>query len=260
VVGRSPSNPVRTTAFAPGVVIHVTDDRAAGSRHAPSGRLGELAELLSIGQAGSPNPTELVRLAAIAVPNSEHAGLTLTSPRERPAMLAHSDDLAARLDAIQLELGDGPGLDVIEHSDLVHVPDLEVDERWPTFARRAAAEGVRSVVAVRMKVETYGRAALTFYARRANSFTDLDFEIAAVFGSLVGVALQSERHREHAANLEIALESNRQIGTAIGVLMARELLTSDQAFDRLRGASQRLHRKLRDIAVEVTNTGELPST
>jgi AmiR/NasT family two-component response regulator len=40
--------------------------------------------------------------------------------------------------------------------------------------------------------------------------------------------------------------------------MARELLTAEQAFDRLRDASQRQHRKLRDIAEEVISTGQLP--
>ena len=74
----------------------------------------------------------------------------------------------------------------------------------------------------------------------------------------MGIALQTARYRKRAANLEIALESNRRIGSAIGILMARELLTAEQAFARLREASQRLHRKLRDIADEVVRTGQLP--
>jgi AmiR/NasT family two-component response regulator len=38
-------------------------------------------------------------------------------------------------------------------------------------------------------------------------------------------------------DLERALESNREIGVAMGILMAREMCTQSQAFNRLRTAS-----------------------
>jgi signal transduction histidine kinase/DNA-binding response OmpR family regulator/PAS domain-containing protein len=64
--------------------------------------------------------------------------------------------------------------------------------------------------------------------------------------------------QDKAANLQRALSSNRQIGIALGVLMARDMLTEDQAFERLRVISQRQNRKLRDVADEVVLTGALP--
>ena len=45
---------------------------------------------------------------------------------------------------------------------------------------------------------------------------------------------------------------------AIGVLMGRGGMTQDEAFALLRRASQHLHRKLREVAVEVVDTGQLP--
>jgi signal transduction histidine kinase/DNA-binding response OmpR family regulator len=59
------------------------------------------------------------------------------------------------------------------------------------------------------------------------------------------------------SNLRLALASNRQIGAAIGVVMATEKLTNEQAFERIRDVSQRTHRKLRDVADEVLYTGRL---
>ncbi|HEY7046222.1 MAG TPA: ATP-binding protein [Jatrophihabitantaceae bacterium] len=59
------------------------------------------------------------------------------------------------------------------------------------------------------------------------------------------------------SNLRTALATNRQIGAAIGVIMATEKLTNEQAFERIRGVSQRTHRKLRDVADEVLYTGRL---
>jgi hypothetical protein len=68
-------------------------------------------------------------------------------------------------------------------------------------------------------------------------------------------ALQKQLTR--AANLEEALATNREIGQAIGILMATEHVTADQAFEQLRTASQHSHRKLRDIAADVAETGVL---
>ncbi len=58
-------------------------------------------------------------------------------------------------------------------------------------------------------------------------------------------------------NLEIALQSSREIGTAIGILMCQRHVTADRAFEMLRTASQHKHRKLRDIATDVVFTGAL---
>jgi hypothetical protein len=46
----------------------------------------------------------------------------------------------------------------------------------------------------------------------------------------------------------VGLVSNRQFGVAIGILMARNLYTQDQAFGHLRASSQHLNVKRRDIA------------
>jgi signal transduction histidine kinase/DNA-binding response OmpR family regulator len=83
----------------------------------------------------------------------------------------------------------------------------------------------------------------------------------------VQVHFELSRLREYAisqaedrsANLEKALSSNRQIGTAIGILMALHKTTAETAFTLLRTASQHTHRKLYDIAEEVNSTGALPT-
>ena len=64
--------------------------------------------------------------------------------------------------------------------------------------------------------------------------------------------------RDRVKNLETALETNRHIAMAIGILMARQGLTEDQAFAELRDASQRRHVKLRDVAEQIVLTGDLP--
>jgi hypothetical protein len=63
--------------------------------------------------------------------------------------------------------------------------------------------------------------------------------------------------RDKATQLRNALDSNREIAQAVGILMSTHKITSEAAFDLLRAASQHTHRKLRDIAVDVRQTGTL---
>ena len=58
------------------------------------------------------------------------------------------------------------------------------------------------------------------------------------------------------ANLRQALQNARMIGMAIGIVMEREKLTPDQAFDVLSGLSNRANTKLRDVAERIVLTGE----
>ncbi len=89
-----------------------------------------------------------------------------------------------------------------------------------------------------------------------------DMIVARVVDSIarerLGAALESARNK--VSNLTVALESNRHIGQAVGILMATYKLTEAQAFDLLRGASQYTHRKLRDVAEDVCTTGTLDAT
>ncbi len=61
-----------------------------------------------------------------------------------------------------------------------------------------------------------------------------------------------------AGQLRSALDSNRSIGTATGILMVTHRLTAAQAFALLTRASQDSNRKLRDVAAAVVSDGWLP--
>jgi hypothetical protein len=62
---------------------------------------------------------------------------------------------------------------------------------------------------------------------------------------------------ERIGHLETALTSNRRIGIAIGIIMARHHVTDTAAFDLLREQSQVRNQKLRDLAEDVIYTGSL---
>ena len=82
--------------------------------------------------------------------------------------------------------------------------------------------------------------------------------VALIHAERVAAALTAESAK--VANLQLALASNRDIGVAMGIIMAGRKVTSEQAFDLLRTASQNTHRKLRDIAIDVALTGVLETS
>jgi AmiR/NasT family two-component response regulator len=114
------------------------------------------------------------------------------------------------------------------------------------------------MLAVRLYSDEPGvAAALNLYAAKRDAFADASVPVAIVLATHASLALTAAGRREQIVNLEQALAASREIGIAIGVLMTRHLVTQQQAFDLLRMASQRSHRKLREIATRVVETGDI---
>ena len=206
------------------------------------------------------DPQQLVDFAAHAVPHAIGVGLTIVRGDRQPTPLAASSELAGIVDAIETECGEGPCLDAIEHDDITVANHLAHDGgRWPKFVERALAETpVRSMFGARIFLSGTDRGALNFYAREPNAFDQLDIGIGAMLSAIASIALQHALEQKRRVNLEIALESSRVIGMAMGIIMANQLCTADQAFDALRRVSQETNRKLRDVALDVSETGTLP--
>lgn len=173
---------------------------------------------------------------------------------------ASTDEAATTADRLQYDIGEGPCVDAVLEDPLYLTDDVATDPRWVRWGRRAAAEvGVRSVLALRLNL--HGQpdviAGLNIYSGDLGAYDDsavgMGLVLATHASSVVGEMLANDR----AHNLMQALESNRDIGVAMGVLMQRHGFTREQAFDVLRVASQDSNRKLADIAAEVAHTGTL---
>jgi ANTAR domain len=141
--------------------------------------------------------------------------------------------------------------------------DSADDRRWPEFGREATARGIRSMLACPLFVDgTPG--ALNLYARYPLAFGVIDRAKAVLLAGLAAVAfsaaLNHEEEKRQSSNLHAALATRELIGQAQGILIERERVTPDQAFDILRRASQHLNLKLRDVAQSLVETGERPKT
>lgn len=61
---------------------------------------------------------------------------------------------------------------------------------------------------------------------------------------------------EEEAQLTAALRLNRQVSMAVGILMARDRVNEQEAFNRLRTEARSQRRKLSDLAVELVQSAE----
>jgi transcriptional regulator with GAF, ATPase, and Fis domain len=201
----------------------------------------------------------IVEAAVHTVPGCNHAGISVVHRHGRIDTTAASDDVAAAVDCIQYEVNQGPCLDTIRDHESYLICDLMTDDRWPAFSRRVAEEiDIRSLLSFRLFVGDDTLGALNLYSRAVDAFDQEAHAIGAILAAHAAVAMSTARDRERAEHLERAVESNREIGMAMGVMMASGRQTPEQAFDVLRRASQRLNVKLRDVASTVVETGELP--
>jgi GAF domain-containing protein len=226
--------------------------------HALATSFAELARDLARHTSEDDAHTAIVQAALRAVPGAEHAGLTVLRTG-RFSTVAPSSELPRRVDAIQYQLSSGPCVDAILQQTVFRTSDLSSDPRWPEFGRRAVVEeGVYSMLAFRLYLEgqdTIG--GLNLYSTQRDAFGESDELTGGIVATHAAIAMAGARHRSQAEHLRVALESNRQIGVAMGVLMSRQHVTREQAFDLLRIASQHSHRKLADVALDVCDTGTL---
>lgn len=217
----------------------------------------ELGDRLSTVDAAAPFEA-IADLALERISDAVGASITIYQ-RAHFATVAATDDRIRRADALQYELGSGPCVDAIVDETAYRPRDLRTDDRWPVYGKRVAEElGLCSMLSYRMLLQTREVVAgLNLYAEQPDSFTDREALIGLLLATHGAQAASAALNRRRAEELEQALRTNRRIGMAMGILMARHQVTDDQAFDLLRIASQNSNRKLADIARDVCDTGAL---
>ena len=200
----------------------------------------------------------VVRAGMDTVAGAQAAGITTLRGKEFES-IAPTSELVTAVDAIQYELRSGPCVDAVLQDKVFRSHDLEHDQRWPEFGKRAAVEqGVHSMLAFRLYLEdddTIG--ALNLYSTEHHAFSDEALVVGEIVATHAAIVLTGSRRRDDAVNLQQGLQSNREVGVALGILMSRHRITREQAFDLLRLASQHSHRKLHELALEVGETGML---
>ena len=199
--------------------------------------------------------------AVAAIPNADAVSITVLSwPDARTAASTH--ERALELDLHQYASGRGPCLEAAWQRTPLRAIMSEEQQRWPEFVEAAQRVGIRASLSVPLLIagidseqELVG--SLNIYSHTATAFDSFDAELMRLYsvaaGQAIGNSTRWQKARETVTQLEAALLSRSDIDMAKGVLIALHGCDPRDAFERLRGESQRRNIKLRDIAHELLN-------
>jgi GAF domain-containing protein len=205
-------------------------------------------------EAGVEETIELVLEYALEAVGCDYASVTLVHKRSHIETVAATDPMIEQLHVLQIELGEGPDLDVDDQASVI-VRDTELDMRWPNWGKQIAAEGIRSLLRIRLHAGGSTIGTLNLYSKTADQFDTDDQAVAHIMARHAAVAIGTARSE---ANLWHAADARKVIGQAQGILMERFDLDADRAFAVLVRYSQNKNIKLRIVAETLINTRSLP--
>jgi hypothetical protein len=197
----------------------------------------------------------LGRITAAAVevlPEVDYASITIRHEDGTLETVAPTDPMLCHVDATQYELREGPCYEAA--TDTVHVtaPDLEHDERFPSYARTAVDAGIRAQAGIRLFDAPDSQGALNLYSRSVGAFGDFD-RISALFAHQSGAVI---RYAQEISNLQEAVATRGLVGRAVGIAMERYELTDQRAFALLTRLAQRHRVQLPLVAQAVVDASE----
>ena len=217
----------------------------------------------------------LTELAGYAQRQTQHScSITVRNNHREPYTVVATDELTLRLDERQYGEGKGPCLEALRTGVPVLVTDMAAETRWAPYPSQATELGARSSMSYPLITGEEVIGALNLYAfktlapdvelqARAAQLADHAAGALAV-GLRVAEAHADEaasflafliRHRIH-ANLRIALSSRSVIDQAIGILIAQQQCSVQEAFALLRQASQGRNVKLREVAAQIVASAQ----
>jgi GAF domain-containing protein len=196
----------------------------------------------------------VVEAAPRLVAGCDHASLMLRNADGHFMTVAASDDVAQLVDTYERELGEGPCLDAIVDDAVFHDADLLDGSPWPRLSAQVLdTTPVRGMAGFRLLVGDQKTGALNLFSDRPGGLDASSVDQGIVLASFVTVALLAAHERQAAGTLRVGLASNREIGKAVGLLMAFHKISDVEAFAMLRKASQDMNIKLAEVARQVVD-------
>ncbi|MEV4687987.1 GAF and ANTAR domain-containing protein [Microbacterium sp. LWH3-1.2] len=180
---------------------------------------------------------------------------TLGSPMGSQTVCA-STTLGARIDEIQIDLGEGPSWEALRTRRPVAAADLQVDggALWPGAWAALRELDLGSLYAFPLFVGTVGIGSIALYSTAARELSVADITGLSRLAVIVsGTLLRRALGRLDVTDDETADEpySRREVHQATGMVAARNGIDVDDALMLLRGHAYATGRPVRDVAAAV---------
>ncbi len=191
---------------------------------------------------------------SVAILGVDAAGIVLSDPAGVLHPIASSDGLSERVEAAQVDAGEGPCVESFLTGVDVAVDDIR--ESGPSRFRQVAdSAGFRSVLAVPLRLRTSTIGALNLFGRSVGALYGEDAAVARALADVATIGILQERAirdgRLLSDQLEHALGSRVLIEQAKGIVAQTRHVPVDEAFTILRTYARRNNERLRDVAERV---------
>jgi hypothetical protein len=212
-----------------------------------------LAEIVYSGESYDSVHDAVCRTAVQLVDGCDHASL-MVRRSNRVETIASSDSVAELIDDLEKRVGEGPCLDAIDESspDEHICTDLSQGSQWPELAALILEHtSVRGMAGFRLRQGGKRVGALNVFSDTPGALTEHSLDQASMVTAFASVTFAALESGEEASTLRRGLESNREIGKAIGLLMAMHRIDDDRAFEMLAKVSQEMNVKVAEVAAQV---------
>jgi GAF domain-containing protein len=194
---------------------------------------------------------------------ADAAGLMLVDADGQLRWASASDQTAQTLEDRQERLAQGPCAVAFSQRLPAAIRDIHTEPDRDKFAQVLLSEGVCAALSVPVELDGGVIGTLDIYAGQPRDWDPSEVAAlqayAGVVASLLSAAVTAQVKGRLAEQLQAALEHRWLIEQAKGVLMGREDLDAQAAFERLRGAARSSTRRLADVAKDVTGGQPLPT-
>jgi len=186
------------------------------------------------------------------------AGISMVTTEGNRGVVCATDDVSARIEDLQLTLGEGPCVDAAHFGTPVMVPDINrpddiVIDRWPAFIEGAAAAGVRAVFAFPLRIGAINVGVLDVYRSEPGSLRDGQLRAALRAADAAALALLHDTASDDlfSENANAGSAYQLQVHQATGIVQVQLGVPTEEAFLMLRARAFALGRPLVEVATDV---------
>ncbi|MEE8601943.1 GAF and ANTAR domain-containing protein [Euzebya tangerina] len=167
--------------------------------------------------------------------------------------VSSSDERTRLIEQFQIEEGEGPCVMAAQSGELVITDSLRTgDDRFPRFARRAAAAGMYSVYSFPMIIEDHSFGALNLYRDKPGSVSVEQRAAGTTFANIATTYLMSARRIDQATDmvsrLRAAMDRNAPIEQAKGYVAGVRHIEPTEAFELIRRYARANRLRIDDVA------------
>ena len=167
--------------------------------------------------------------SAIDLLDADAVGVMISDTAQLLHVVAASDEDMRTLEIFEIQADEGPCLDCWYSGRLVTSDDLEGDQRWDVFRRRALDLGFRSALAAPLRIRDHSIGALNVLWKRTDAATSREIQAAQALADLAALGLTSKAVPSEATFL--ADQIQRTINARVTIEQAKGMLAEQDGTD-----------------------------